>query len=342
MDPSWFQSYLTDRHQTVRMNNVLSLPHPISYGVSQGSILGPILFLIYINDMSDYLKNCLLVQYADDTQILLTGDIDNVNELLNQAEIILAEAKLYFQNNGLKVNESKTQCIFFGSRHNIARIPNEIEVRFSNSSIKPSTRVKNLGIIMDQYLLYDSHISEITKKITGTLLYINRISDRFEVNTRIMLVQSLAISILNYCLRVWGMTNKTQIERSQKLQNFAAKVAIGGARKFDHVSPIIEKLQWLRMSKKIFMEVCVMVFKHKRRLIPEWLFNFESRGQVRDVRTRQEEDLVVNRFKTDIGKNSFEIIGPLNWNKLPTQIRDERSIHIFKKNLKKFLLSNDS
>ena len=162
------------------------------------------------------------------------------------------------------------------------------------------------------------------------------------MNTRIMLVQSLAISLLNYCLRVWGMTNKTQIERSQKLQNFAAKVAIGGARKFDHVSPIIEKLQWLRMSKKIFMEVCVMVFKHRRRLIPEWLFNFESRGQVRDVRTRQEEDLIVNRFKTDIGKNSFEIIGPLNWNKLPTQIRDERSIHIFKKNLKKFLLSNDS
>ena len=95
---------------------------------------------------------------------------------------------------------------------------------------------------MDQYLLYDVHIDKITKKMTGILYYLNCIKSRFDLHTRTMLVQADVISILNYCLRIWGMTTKTQMEKAQKLQNFAAKVAVGDARKYDHVSPILERL----------------------------------------------------------------------------------------------------
>ena len=135
-------------------------------------------------------------------------------------------AKHYFQVNGLLVNEAKTQCIFVGSRQYISRIPTDITIKFGNNIIVPSTNVKNLGIYMDQYLLYDVHIDKITKKMTGILYYLNRIKSRFDLHTRTMLVQAVVISILNYCLRVWGMTTKTQIEKAQKLQNFAAKVAV--------------------------------------------------------------------------------------------------------------------
>ena len=130
----------------------------------------------------------------------------------------------------LQVNEAKTQCIFIGSRQYIARIPKDSKIKFGSKFICPSSSVKNLGVHMDQYLSYDVHINEITKKITGTLFYLNRISDRFDLETRTMLVQSLVISNLNYCLRIWGMTTKTQIEKAQKLQNFAARVAFGGVR----------------------------------------------------------------------------------------------------------------
>ena len=194
---------------------------------------------------------------------------------------------------------------------------------------------------MDQYLLYDIHINKITKKITGILFYLNRINDRFEQQTRIMLVQATVVSILNYCIRIWGMTNKTQMEKAQKLQNFAAKVAVGGAKKFDHVSPIFDKLGWLRLEKKTFMDICVMVFKSKQGLIPDWLFPFNSINQVTGSRTRQSNQLIVNRYATDIGSNSFLIRGPLSWNKLPLPIKEETSLIAFKRMLTKYLLMND-
>ena len=84
---------------------------------------------------------------------------------------------------------------------------------------------------MDNYLIFNVHVDEIQKKTTGILLYINRVSDSFDSECRVMIVQSLVLSVLNYCLRVWGSTNKTQMDRAKKIQNFAAKVAVGGARK---------------------------------------------------------------------------------------------------------------
>ena len=124
------------------------------------------------------------------------------------------------------VNETKTQCIFIGSRQYISRIPKDTTIKFGNKIIAPSTSVKNLGVYMDQYLLYDVHINEVTKKTTGLLYYLTRIKDRFDIQTKTMLIQAIVISILNYCLRIWGMTTKTQMEKAQKLQNFAVKVAV--------------------------------------------------------------------------------------------------------------------
>ena len=92
IDNFWFDSYLKDRIQSVRIGTVLSSPTKISFGVPQGSILGPLLFLIYINDLPQFIRDCLLVIYADDTQILLTGDIDKINELMQRAKVILTIA----------------------------------------------------------------------------------------------------------------------------------------------------------------------------------------------------------------------------------------------------------
>ncbi len=88
--------------------------------------------------------------------------------------------------------------------------------------------MKNLGVYFDRYMLFDVHISELTKKIMVTLMYINRISDNFDKSTRILIVQSLVRRLINYCIGIWGSTNKTMLQNIQKLQNFAAEVAIGG------------------------------------------------------------------------------------------------------------------
>lgn len=86
MDPFWFESYLSDRTQSVRLNDTVSDKTGISYGVPQGSVLGPILFNIYVNDLASFLLNCDVIQYADDTQIILSSNIDNLKDLIQKAE----------------------------------------------------------------------------------------------------------------------------------------------------------------------------------------------------------------------------------------------------------------
>ena len=207
--------------------------------------MGPLLFLIYINDLPQFIRDCLLVLYADDTQILISGDIDKIQELLKEAESILVSAKQYFNTNGLLLNENKTKFILFGSNQYLSRIPEETSLNFNNVTITMSHKVKNLGVVMDSGMTFNFHIDELQRKVNGTLIYLNRVWERFELESRIMVVQSLVLSVLNYCLSVWGSTNKTQMYRVRKLQNFAARVAIGGVRKHDHVTPLFDMLGWL-------------------------------------------------------------------------------------------------
>ena len=169
---------------------------------------------------------------------MLTGEIEKINELISNAENILATAQNYFNNNGLLLNVGKTQIIFFGSRYYISRLPENSNIRFNEITLAPSKNVKNLGVHMDSCMTFSTHVDELRRKTIGTLLYLNRVSDKLDNDCRVIVVQSLVMGVLNYCLKVWGSANKTQMKKVKKLQNFAARIAIGGARKHDHVTPI--------------------------------------------------------------------------------------------------------
>ncbi len=95
-----------------------------------------------------------------------------------------------------------------------------------------------------------THIQEMQKKVMGILFFRNRIKDKFDINTRKIVIQSLALSIVKYCLPVYGTTNSTLLRRVQKLQNIAAKVCVGGARRSDHATPFITQLEWFKIEKK--------------------------------------------------------------------------------------------
>ena len=202
IDSFWFESYLDGRIQSVRVGSTYSSPLEVTFGVPQGSILGPLLFLIYINDLPQFVRDCLLVLYADDTQILISGDIDKIHELLKKAENILTSAKQYFNTNGLLLNENKTKFIVFGSNQYLSRIPEQTSINFNDVTITMSQKVKNLGVVMDSSMTFSFHIDELQRKVNGTLIYLNRIWERFELESRIMVVQSLVLSVLNYCLSV--------------------------------------------------------------------------------------------------------------------------------------------
>ena len=192
---------------------------------------------------------------------------------------------------------------------------------------------------MDNNMTFKTHIDELHRKVTGTLLYLNRVNGRFDSHCRLIAVQSLVLSILNYGLRVWGVASKTQMHRVQKLQNFAGKVAVGGARRIDHATPILEKLEWLRIGLKYFYDICILMFKIRNNLVPEWLFSMPTVEDVRGelVITRQNDCLFIPRTRTDTGARALSVRGPSFWNQLPADIRNCHSITSFKTKLFRFL-----
>ncbi len=135
VDTFWFKDYINTRTQSVRVGSTISSQQIVPYGVPQGSILGPILFNIHVNDMSDYINDCLLVQYADDTQFLYSGTITEINSLIARTENTLKKVRSYFLENALKLNTDKTQCIFLGTRQLLAHMPNNTTIRCAESDI---------------------------------------------------------------------------------------------------------------------------------------------------------------------------------------------------------------
>ena len=251
--------------------------------------------------MPERLGNCLLVQYADDTQFLHTGTLEKLNNLISNAEYTLSKAREYFLRNGLMLNTNKTQCIFIGTRQLISKLPENITIKFHDTEIKPTNHVKNLGIHMDSFMCFDTHINEVNKKVMGTLMFISRVKHCLDKPTRMLIIQSLVLSLLNYCSIAWGTTNNTLLMKVQKLHNFAAKVADGRARRFDHVTPILKELHWLNMKKNITLNTAVVIFKQINNYYPEQLLSLPTVTNMTCSRTRQQNDLFVPRVNTQSG-----------------------------------------
>ncbi len=142
---------------------------------------------------------------------------------------------------------------------------------------------------MDCHLNFDMHIHEMYKKVMGHLLFLNRVKDKFESDTRKTVVESIALSVINYCLPVYGTTNATQLRRVQQLQNFAAKICAGGARRSDHATPFIDQLQWLKIDKKkVCFDVAIHVYKVKMKMFPERYMHLPTHSQVYTRTTRHD------------------------------------------------------
>lgn len=234
------------------------------------------------------------------------------------------------------LNEAKTQCIFIGNKQLLSHIPDDIVIQFNDTRISPSYTVKNLGLYMDRYMLFDKHINELTKKVIGTLAYISRVSGHFVKCSRVIVVQALVLSVLNYCIKIWGTTNNSRIQRAQKLQNFATRVAVGGLRKYDHVSPAFKERKWRKLKHKHLFDTLVQVFMTINSIYPSWFYSFPYVNEVTRGNTRQGNKLYVPRYKTDAGARSMKILGPKEWNNLPNTVTNAVSLNSFKTRLAMF------
>ena len=325
IDPTWFTSYLCGHTQSVCTTDGngklhLSRPLPNSIGVFQGSSLGPLLFQIFANDMCLFAGDAHVVQYADDTQILLSGKKHQLNDMVSKLEDTLSALDTWFHFHGLKVNASKTELIAFGSRQN-CRDLDLITARFRKDRVQESSNVKNLGVVFDKHLTWDSHVSSLVKKCSGILIGLSHVRHSIPRELLPPLVDALVVSHVRYCLAVFGNGSQKNIQRLDKILNFALRV-ISGRRKFDHISDVRAELGWPTAQQLYRQHSLNLLHKIRNTGEPQALASqLQVNSDLRSRSTRQNSDLALPRVRTEAGKRRFLYHVVKNYNDLPLEIR---------------------
>ena len=338
---AWFQSYLTSRQQYVRVAECKSSLRSLTRGVPQGSVLGPLLYLIYTSPIGKIIRRHGLQHhlYADDLQLYVSFKTESAADLQrakSRVELCAREIYNWMLHNGLKLNQDKSELQVFTSKFRAN--PELDSVVVIDESITPEPHARNLGIILDTYLTFNNHIAKVCKVSHFHLRNISKIRKFLSKESTEILIHAFVSSKLDHCNSLLYGLPAYQLAKLQVLQNTAARV-VSLTRKYDHITPVLESLHWLPVKFRIVFKVLLLVYKALNGMAPPYLSDMLCyRSYSRSLRPASQKLLVVHRtnMKT-YGDRAFSIAGPKLWNQLPLSIRELGSIDSFKKLLKTYL-----
>ena len=337
----WLKSYLSKRKFKVSINGTESSECFLDIGVPQGSILGPLLFILYTKELEQIVTKygfCIHL-YADDTQIYFSFDVHNDNPDLTAIKLCLHEVKKWMTANFLKLNDDKTEFLDIG--YYVSPLQSlDIGESFGELSITPALMAKNLGFYFDHQLNMNDQVSFISQMCYLNLRDLRRIGSRLNQELKIQLVHSNIMSFIDYCNASYGGLTRKNIQRLQKLQNNAVRFIfqLNGKQKWNHIKPYLKKLFFLPVEYRIKFKIPLLVFKCLNNLAPDYLKKLISLREVKIVSMRIDDDFYFLKVprppqfsKTEA---SFTHIGPRTWNELPYFIRSITDLETFKKCLK--------
>ena len=336
----WLKSYLSSRKLFVKVGNSHSSQRALKCGVPQGSVLGPLLYLLYTSPIADIINDHGLSYhlYADDTQLYITFKSTSLNDIQQvklTVECCVRDIDEWMIRNYLKLNQDKTDLVVISSRFH--PMPDIGHITVGSECIAPCDSVRNLGVQFDSIFSFEEHIKNICKSSFYHLRNIAKIRKYLSQDTCEILVHAFISSKLNHCNSLLHGLPKYLLARLQVVQNAAARV-VTLTSKHDHITPILINLHWLPVEFRITFKVLLLVYKALHGLAPSYisdLLNFKTYS--RSLRSSCKEYLVVprSRLKT-YGHRAFSIAGPKLWNDLPLEIRKCASVATFKKSLKTF------
>ena len=327
---NWFKDYLTDRSQQTSTGGSTSSFLPIKIGVPQGSVLGPILFLIYINDLpniSDFFHTYL---FADDSNLSVSGK--DPKDVIVSANKELFTFYYWCIANRLSLNTLKTYYILFSPKPPKSLPPLLIKDGISYAVIERAQSLKFLGVTYDERLTFANHINTLTNRLARSSSLLYQLRDFVPKSILIKLYYAHIYSHLNYCNVIWANTYKNHISPLVSIH----KRIIRNICKTDflaHTEPLYKELKILRIEDISELNLGIMMYNNRNRdLIPQLT------GEHR-YPTIQRNVLRVQRHRLTLYSKSFMKRGITVWNKLPAQIRNSRTLFSFKKNVKKFICS---
>jgi hypothetical protein len=332
-------SYISDRTQFVCIDSHSSDQVPLSTGVPQGSVLGPLLFTLYTTPIS-YLLTDLDMSfhlYADDTQLYISFSPGDHPTTLSRLSATLDSLHAWLSSNRLVVNPSKTEFLLVGSNQQRAKVTSS-SVTFKGSVLSPSLSVRNLGVTFDKDLALTKHISSVCSSSFYIMRQIRQIRSSLDHNSCILLCNALVSSKLDFCNSLYYGLPQSSIHRLQLVQNSLARIVHTSVTRRDHISPALRALHWLPISSRIEYKIALITFKTLRHSTPSYLHSLLTPYvPPRRLRSSDQQLLCVPRLKSSSGRRSFSFAAPTIWNALPLSLRLSPTLQSFRSSLKTHL-----
>jgi len=334
----WFKSYLKNRCQFVEYADTKSSYLDICCGVPQGSILGPLLFLIYINDIVSASKILHLILFADDTNIFLADH--NLKRLVDNLNQELTCVNNWFMANKLSLNIDKTNYILFTNRQKKID-SSELTVLLNGKSVNRVVSTKFLGVVIDEHLKWSYHISSVESKVAKNVGLLAKLKYVLPRPLLLMLYNSLILPYLSYCSIIWANENNiNKLKKITILQNKSVRI-ICKMNYRAHAAPGFKELELLTIADISKLQLSEFMYKYSRNLLPETFRDyFTLNTEIHHYKTRQTNNYHFFSITTCIKKYSTKFSGPKLWNSLPTELKSIKSLPAFKRQLKSLLLSS--
>ena len=308
----WVNSYLTGRKQFCTYGNSQSEMKNIVCGVPQGSILGPLLFLIYINDLGSISDDIRLIMFADDSNMFLSGK--NLREIEIRANSALEQIKKWLQVNRLSLNIDKTNYMIFTTK--ARKKEQNLNIKINDKTISEVNTCKFLGIIVDNRLKWTDHINALSTKISKSIGIISKTRKYLGQKTLLQLYYSFVYPYLLYGNLIWGNAGKTLLDKVEKKQKLAIRLIFNIRRK-ESVTAVCKKKNIIKLKDLYHYTLTIFMHKLCHEELPS-LFNvmFTVNNEVHDYPTRIQSHLHVPIYKTAHGNNFITKTGTQRWNEV--------------------------
>jgi hypothetical protein len=336
---SLLRSYLNGRSQSVIIGESQSESFNLLHGVPQGSVLGPILFIVYTASLSKLIDahNIGYHMYSDDTQLYLR--LTNVERSKCDLSSLLSDIKLWMTQRKLMLNEAKTDLIIIKGNNRPVIDQHFGFLTFGGSQIYPCDKVKNVGMMFDSKLSFEAHINNVVKKCNYHIRNLYTLKSYLDNDTLLTLVHSLITSNIDYCNVLFYGISKKYVGKLQRIMNRAVRLIFGLPRRCS-ITPYLIRLHWLPIKARIEYKVCLLTFKVLKYQEPMYLFELLSpyATEANAVLRSQDDNLRLTEPIATHGRNfvdrSFAFSAPRLYNALPYDIRNASTVESFKKKLK--------
>jgi hypothetical protein len=343
---TWFQSYLSDRTQTFSTVSNQSAPIKVECSVPQGSVLGPLEFISYTENICEIFDYNTVTHhlFADDKQLLKSAGINNITSVQQLLSSCISDVRDWCSSRRLQLNASKTELVWFGSRCNLNKLSNtDLTVTVGTEVIQPVSVVRDLGVYLDSELTMKEHIRRITRSCFFQLRRLRQIRRSAGPEVTKRLVSALVLSRLDYCNAALAGLPQSTIQPLQRVQNTAARLISNTGRR-EHISPVLKELHWLPVNLRIQYKLCLLMYLIHTDQCPQYLKEIVTTTATSATRSglRSSDSLSYHKpwIRTKFGERAFSVAGPSAWNSLPHSLQSVTNTNGFKRQLKTHLFNS--